>query len=393
MSTAIDCMGKLISYQYFVDPPRPVAAPDSIVPAVRADAPTQPLMHRVVDTITKAFEGDVTDARVQLQIVKALLTTVLNDGDERVMVHGPALLKCVRGVYNISLLGKAEGGIQAMGQGMLMQMVNTVFKRVTVRHRASSNFNIDKEGVDDSAKGNENKPQQITLYPTLYSHLNCLGILSRRESVQKIYEEQKPIQLTARIHSMSSLSMLWMLFSFSVLSVSLHQKTYLQKGKSQAIPTLIRSAADLRSVPMRSKVLCLSIIHSVLRDFIPVFTSPSVVVRFSRESVDFMQATKNSICLALATNAPKPMNQVFEISCEIFAVMVTHMRGALKSEIEVFFREIYLPILEMKVSSVDRKYRVVTNLLGPMSRDARILVEMYLNYDCSGSLMSNIYER
>jgi len=97
--------------------------------------------------------------------------------------------------------------------------------------------------------------------------------------------------------------------------------------------------------------------------------------------------------LALATNAPKPMNQVFEISCEIFAVMVTHMRGALKSEIEVFFREIYLPILEMKVSSVDRKYRVVTNLLGPMSRDARILVEMYLNYDCSGSLMSNIYER
>jgi len=73
--------------------------------------------------------------------------------------------------------------------------------------------------------------------------------------------------------------------------------------------------------------------------------------------------------------------------------MVHYMRGSLKSEIEVFFREIYLPILEMKVSSVDRKARVVTTLLGPISRDPRALVEMYLNYDCSGSLMSNIYER
>ena len=156
---------------------------------------------------------------------------------------------------------------------------------------------------------------------------------------------------------------------------------------------LTSSAADLKSVPMRSKVLCLSIIQSILRDFMPVFTTPTVIVRFSHESADFMQASKNSICLALAMNAPKPMPQVFEISCEIFSLMVNHMRGSLKAEIEVFFREIYLPILEMKVSSVDRKSRVVVSVLGPISRDARTLVEMYLNYDCNGSLMSNIYER
>ena len=85
--------------------------------------------------------------------------------------------------------------------------------------------------------------------------------------------------------------------------------------------------------------------------------------------------------------------QVFEISCEIFSLMVNHMRGPLKAEIEVFFREIYLPILEMKVSSVDRKSCIVSTLLTPISRDARALVEMYLNYDCNGGLMSNIYER
>jgi len=131
---------------------------------MRADAPTQPLMHRVVDTITKAFEGDATDGRVQLQIVKALLTTVLNDGDLRVMVHGPALLKCVRGVYNISLLGRAEGGIQSMAQGMLFQLVNTVFKRVYVRSRGSSSVTLDKEGVTQAEhEKRPDNPQQITL--------------------------------------------------------------------------------------------------------------------------------------------------------------------------------------------------------------------------------------
>ena len=155
----------------------------------------------------------------------------------------------------------------------------------------------------------------------------------------------------------------------------------------------MQSSVDLKSVPMRSQILCLNIVNSVLRDFMPVFTSSTVMVRFSRESVTFMQASKNSICLALAMNAPKPWVQVFDISCEIFSLMVNHMRNALKAEIEVFFREIYLPILEMKVATVDRKSRVVTTLLGPISRDARTLVEMYLNYDCNGSLMSNIYER
>lgn len=138
--------------------------PDSIVPAMRADAPTQPLMHRVVDTITKAFEGDVTDIKVQLQIIKALLTTVLNDGNDRTMVHGPVLLKCVRGVYNISLLSRADGGIQSIAQGMLMQMVGTVFNRIITRPRGSSTVTLDKDlqPADDSDVLLDNS-QQITL--------------------------------------------------------------------------------------------------------------------------------------------------------------------------------------------------------------------------------------
>jgi brefeldin A-inhibited guanine nucleotide-exchange protein len=139
-------------------------------------------MHRVVDTITKAFAGDVTDVRVQLQIIKALLTTVLNEGDERTMVHGPALLKCVRGVYNISLLGRADGGIQSMAQGMLTQMVSTIFGRVNTKPRGSSTtVNLEKESAtaEDTEPRTPN-PQQITLYlPYPYSLI--IGIRSRKE--------------------------------------------------------------------------------------------------------------------------------------------------------------------------------------------------------------------
>jgi brefeldin A-inhibited guanine nucleotide-exchange protein len=172
-------MGKLISYQYFVDAPKPETPPDSIVPAMRADTPTLPLMQRVVDTITKAFEGDATDAKVQLQIIKALLTTVLNDGDERTMVHGPNLLKCVRSAYNISLLGRAEGGIQSMAQGMLFQMVNTIFSRVSIRppRRAST---LDKEPI--SATEPKSQAEQITLLDLIViSRLTSLGNLLKHE--------------------------------------------------------------------------------------------------------------------------------------------------------------------------------------------------------------------
>jgi brefeldin A-inhibited guanine nucleotide-exchange protein len=204
MSTAIDCLGKLISYQFFIDPPLPTSAPDSIVPAIRADAPTQPLMHRVVDTITKAFEGDVTDVRVQLQIIKALLTTVLNEGDERTMVHGPALLKCIRGVYNISLLGRADGGIQAMAQGMLMQMVGTIFGRVNTKPRGSSTtVNLDKElAATEDAEPRTPSSQQITLYVLCSSSL-IIGIRSKNELVLRSYEEPKQMLPTSTTNTTS----------------------------------------------------------------------------------------------------------------------------------------------------------------------------------------------
>lgn len=117
--TALDCIGKLISYSYFSVPSEP-QADNTEVP---------PLIERAIDTICDCFQGEATHPDVQLQIVKSLLAAILND---KIVVHGAGLLKAVRLTYNIFLLSKSSAN-QQVAQGALTQMVGTVFERVKTR--------------------------------------------------------------------------------------------------------------------------------------------------------------------------------------------------------------------------------------------------------------------
>jgi len=119
VTTALDCIGKLISYSYFSIPTDPQAD---------GQQPT-PLIERAIDTICDCFQGEATPAEVQMQIIKSLLAAILND---KIVVHGAGLLKSVRQIYNIFLLSKTSAN-QQIAQGTLTQMVGTVFERVKTR--------------------------------------------------------------------------------------------------------------------------------------------------------------------------------------------------------------------------------------------------------------------
>lgn len=60
-------------------------------------------------------------------------------------------------------------------------------------------------------------------------------------------------------------------------------------------------------------------------------------------------------------------------------------------EIEVLLNEIFIPILEMRNSTLKQK-AVILNLLLKLCQDPQALVELYLNYDCDDAA-GNIYER
>ncbi|KAK3076526.1 hypothetical protein LTS18_012770, partial [Coniosporium uncinatum] len=142
VTTALDCIGKLISYSYFSQPPE----------ATAEGGEGTPLIEKAIDTICDCFQSEATPVETQLQIVKSLLAAILND---KIVVHGAGLLKAVRLTYNIFLLSKSSAN-QQVAQGALTQMVGTVFERVKARlaiKEAKINLSKTSFGEKDSDEG------------------------------------------------------------------------------------------------------------------------------------------------------------------------------------------------------------------------------------------------
>ncbi len=58
----------------------------------------------------------------------------------------------------------------------------------------------------------------------------------------------------------------------------------------------------------------------------------------------------------------------------------------------MLLHEIFIPILEMKTSTLKQKAMVVS-MLQRLAQDPEALVEIYLNYDCDSEAVDNIYEQ
>lgn len=64
----------------------------------------------------------------------------------------------------------------------------------------------------------------------------------------------------------------------------------------------------------------------------------------------------------------------------------------MQKEIEVLLHEIFIPILEMRTSTLKQK-AVILGMLSRLCQDPQALVEIYLNYDCDSEAVDNIYEQ
>lgn len=64
----------------------------------------------------------------------------------------------------------------------------------------------------------------------------------------------------------------------------------------------------------------------------------------------------------------------------------------MQKEIEVLLHEIFIPILEMKTSTLKQK-AVIMGMFSRLCQDPQALVEIYLNYDCDREAADNIYEQ
>ena len=113
------------------------------------------------------------------------------------------------------------------------------------------------------------------------------------------------------------------------------------------------SERDLRSHAMRSKLLSLHLILTILHNYMPLFVDPTVIIHSAsrEEQTPFIVAIKQYLCLSLSRNGLSPVLNVFELSCEIFWRMLSGMRTKLKvSQVVVCIVRmlIVLPLVDRK---------------------------------------------
>lgn len=380
---ALDCIGKLFNFSYLEDPTPAQIDPESGI----TPPPKVPIVDRAIKTVCDCFQNESTDPKVELQIIKALMAAVLNDD---LIAHGATLLRAIRQTYTIFVLSHTPTN-QTIAQATLSQMVNVIFDRVKSVLKPS-NANASTPNIDNGSFTVSTFAKDATALESATSP--STGPPSGRMTpVNKLTLRQ--------MENLGSTSELERVKEDITTNADEDENDLFAKDAFLVFRTLCRlseksldsDSTDVKSHGMRSKLLSLHLIHSTLKSHMSVFLSNEVVIRSHLKGNEtFLLSVKDYLCSTLARNAASIHPAVFEISTEIFFLIVSNLRFQFKKEIEVFFSEIYFPITEMKTSTVHQK-QYFLSIVQKLCNDPRALVEIYLNYDCDSSSTLNIYEQ
>uniref|UniRef100_A0A8D2QT25 ADP ribosylation factor guanine nucleotide exchange factor 2 n=1 Tax=Zosterops lateralis melanops TaxID=1220523 RepID=A0A8D2QT25_ZOSLA len=394
VSTSLDCLQKLIAYGHITG-----NAPDSGAPGKR-------LIDRIVETICNCFQGPQTDEGVQLQIIKALLTAVTSPYIE---IHEGTILQTVRTCYNIYLASKNLIN-QTTAKATLTQMLNVIFTRMenqavktfslisaaSVPLRASQSHGIENSSCvilivfpfSPSVAEEKQVTEPAKALPALETADTPLSG-SSNENVQTngISDDGQSVSSTDNLVNNCTDCQY-------ETDVSGHQAAarfshVLQKDAFLVFRSLCKLSMkplgegppDPKSHELRSKVVSLQLLLSVLQNAGLVFRTHEM----------FINAIKQYLCVALSKNGVSSVPDVFELSLAIFLTLLSNFKTHLKMQIEVFFKEIFLNILETSSSSFEHKWMVIQTLTR-ICADAQCVVDIYVNYDCDLNA-ANIFER
>ena len=358
-TTALDCIGKLISYSYFSAPSGSHSTQDD----APEGAQQAPLIERAIDTICGCFQGEMTAVEIQLQIVKSLLAAVLND---KIVVHGAGLLKAVRQVYNVFLLSRSTAN-QQVAQGTLTQMVGTVFERVKTRLHmkearsdlgklkpSASSLTVDRPEYQNAELANGDSEEVADAASDVNSNGPSDGVapkltlkdLEHRKSFDDSNLGDGPTMVTQRrtmkktIRSVSDHTTPESGHEYTAESMDAEDEVYIRDAylvfrsfcnlSTKVLPP--DQLFDLRGQPMRSKLISLHLIHTLLNNNISVFTSPLCTITNTKnnEPTSFLQAIKFYLCLSITRNGASSVDRVFEVCCDIFWLMLKFMRAPFK---------------------------------------------------------------
>lgn len=415
VTIAIDCIQKLIAYGHLTG-----NNPDP-------KAPQRLLIDCIVETICNCFTGPATDEGVQLQIIKALLTLVTS---QACYVHDNSILIATRTCYNI-YLGSRNVVNQTTAKATLTQMLNVIFTRMEVEvenlqvtsrnhhqqqqshhhhesskiNRSSSSLTIhsakstNKDNVmsencdEDTATFNDTQDIIECEVNHLVSdlidevvHLEKCNQSSNIKSYSRTNENtlEEPRVPSTESFDTSDSSGTGAFESNPLAFAHVTQKDAYLVFRSLcklSVKQVSEGTTDIRSHEIRSKILSLSLLLNIVENAGPVFKSSDL----------FIAAIKQYLCVAVTKNGVSNIIEVFELALSIFLVLLRDFKTHLKMQIEVFFKEIFLIILETPTSTFDHKWKMMLALT-KICADAQCVVDIYVNYDCNLS-SANIFQR
>uniref|UniRef100_A0A8C1W8J6 ADP-ribosylation factor guanine nucleotide-exchange factor 1 (brefeldin A-inhibited) n=1 Tax=Cyprinus carpio TaxID=7962 RepID=A0A8C1W8J6_CYPCA len=365
--TSLDCLQKLIAYGHLTG-----SAPDNTTPGKK-------LIDRIIETICGCFQGPQTDEGVQLQIIKALLTAVTS---QHIEIHEGTVLQAVRTCYNIYLASKNLIN-QTTAKATLTQMLNVIFARMEnqavsafdTSPRYTLNIPFDPKSVflcSDVKESREGEAEPAEGIPNSLEEEGGLGSDNENVHVNGIpaFLSQESVATTGSAPG-------------AKFSHILQKDAFLvfRSLCKLSMKPLSDGPPDPKSHELRSKVLSLQLLLSILQNAGPIFKTNEM----------FINAIKQYLCVALSKNGVSSVPEVFELSLSIFLTLLSNFKTHLKMQIEVFFKEIFLYILETSTSSYDHKWMVIQTLTR-ICADAQSVVDIYVNYDCDLNA-ANIFER
>lgn len=133
--------------------------------------------------------------------------------------------------------------------------------------------------------------------------------------------------------------------------------------------------------PLKLKLLSLQLLLAILQNSGPALKGSEM----------FLTAIKQCLCVALSKNSLSNNNEILNLSLSIFICLLRDFKVHLKMQIEVFFKEIIVHIIESPSSTFDQRWMVLDALIY-MCSDAQCIVDLFVNYDCDLQ-STNIFER
>nr|CAD7605709.1 unnamed protein product [Timema genevievae] len=341
--TALDCLQKLIAYGHLTG-----NIPDSTTPG-------KFLIDRIVETICGCFSGPQTDEGVQLQIIKALLTVVTS---QHVEVHEGTMENVDTTEDEGNVETESQSQVQSSDQGELVKGADA---EISNQEMVRGMLNNIVNNVVTDCEGQKQSEREVTAQESPATP--ALTRVPSQESMDAGNDTDTAV--TAKFTHVLQKDAFLVFRALCKLSMK----------------PLPEGQPDPKSHELRSKILSLHLLLSILQNAGPIF----------RANEMFVTAIKQYLCVALSKNGVSSVPEVFELSLAIFLALLSKFKMHLKMQIEVFFKEIFLNILETTSSSFEHKWMVI-QALTRICADAQSVVDIYVNYDCDLSA-ANLFER